>query len=39
VKSDDPQLGERQVVAVGPDLTGRQYAAEWLGQKLADPAR
>ncbi len=39
VKSDDPQLGGRQVVAVGPNLTGRQLPADWLAQKLADPAR
>jgi mono/diheme cytochrome c family protein len=39
MKSDDPRLGERQVVAVGPNLTGRQYPADWLSQKLADPAR
>jgi cytochrome c len=39
VKSDDPQLGERQVVAVGPNLTGRKYPVDWLAQKLADPAQ
>lgn len=39
VKSDDPQLGEREVIRVGPDLTGRQFPVEWLAQKLADPAR
>lgn len=37
-KRDDPEIQERHVVAVGPDLTGRQLPAQWLAAKLADPA-
>lgn len=39
VRSDDPQLGDYQSLSVGPELTGRQFPADWLAQKLADPAR
>lgn len=38
VKTDDPQLGERKAIAVGPALTGRQFPVEWLTQKITDPA-
>jgi len=34
----DPELGDREVVPVGPVLTGRQFPAEWLAQKIKDPA-
>ena len=37
-KRDDPEVQERHVVSVGPELTGRQLPAEWLAAKLADPA-
>ncbi len=39
VKSDDPQLGEKKSLPVGPELTGRQFPMDWITQKLADPAR
>ncbi len=38
VKSDDPRLGGRKSLAVGPELTGRQFPMEWITQKLTDPA-
>lgn len=38
-KLDDPQLGDRKAIPVGPPLTGRQFPVEWLAQKIADPAR
>jgi len=37
-KGDDRAVQGRQVVAVGPELTGRTWPAEWLAAKLADPA-
>ncbi len=39
MKRDDPAASERNELRVGPELTGRQYPAEWLATKLADPAR
>jgi hypothetical protein len=36
---DDTEVQERHQVGVGPDLTGRGFAADWLATKLADPAR
>jgi mono/diheme cytochrome c family protein len=38
-RRDDGDVQERHQVAVGPDLTGRAFAADWLATKLADPAR
>jgi hypothetical protein len=38
-KRDDRQNVGRTDVAIGPDLTGRAFDAEWLATKLADPAR
>jgi mono/diheme cytochrome c family protein len=38
VKRDDPVLGDRNSLSVGPELTGRQFPLEWISQKLADPA-
>ena len=38
-KLDDPQLGDRKAIAVGPALTGRQFPVDWLAQKLAEPER
>ena len=38
MKRDDPVLGERNSLSVGPELTGRQFPLEWISQKLADPA-
>ena len=38
VKADD-SFGEQRTIRVGPDLTNRSFEAEWLAQKLADPAR
>ncbi|MBI2073293.1 MAG: c-type cytochrome [Gemmatimonadetes bacterium] len=38
-KLDDPQLGDRKAIPVGPVLTGRQFPVEWLAQQIADPAR
>ena len=38
-KLDDPELGDRKAIPVGPALTGRQFPVEWLAQKIADPAR
>jgi mono/diheme cytochrome c family protein len=38
-KSDDPEVQERFVAGIGPDLAGRTWPAEWLATKLADPAR
>jgi mono/diheme cytochrome c family protein len=37
-KVDDPQLGDRRAINVGPALTARQFPVEWLTQKIADPA-
>jgi cytochrome c553 len=37
-KTDDPQLGDRTAIPVGPVLTGRQFPTEWLVQKITDPA-
>ena len=34
-----PELVGWQLIQVGPDLTNRSYPADWLAQKLADPAR
>lgn len=39
VKRDDPEVLERGQLSVGPELTGRAFAADWLAQKLADPAK
>ena len=39
MKHDEPEFNDWQVVAVGPDLTGRSFPADWLAQKLADPAQ
>jgi mono/diheme cytochrome c family protein len=39
MKRDDRQLVGRNDAQVGPDLTGRGFAKEWLVTKLADPAR
>jgi mono/diheme cytochrome c family protein len=38
-KRDDAIVQERHQMSVGPDLTGRGFAAEWLATKLADPER
>jgi len=38
-KHDAPEFADWQLVAVGPDLTGRSFPADWLAQKLADPAQ
>lgn len=38
IKRDDPVLGERSSLSVGPELTGRQFPLDWISQKLADPA-
>jgi mono/diheme cytochrome c family protein len=38
-KRDDADVQERHQMSVGPDLTGRGFAADWLTTKLADPAR
>lgn len=38
-KRDDSDVQERHQIAVGPDLTGRAFAAEWLATKLTDPAK
>ena len=38
IKRDDPVLGDRNGLSVGPELTGRQFPLEWISQKLADPA-
>jgi mono/diheme cytochrome c family protein len=38
-KKDVAEFADWQVVRVGPDLMGRSYPAEWLAQKIADPAR
>jgi len=38
-KRDDAVVQERHQTSVGPDLTGRGFAADWLATKLADPAR
>jgi mono/diheme cytochrome c family protein len=37
-KRDDRQMVARGSPAIGPDLTGRGFAPEWLATKLADPA-
>lgn len=39
MKFDEPEFADWRVVAVGPDLTGRSFPADWLAQKLADPAQ
>jgi mono/diheme cytochrome c family protein len=36
---DDQGIDRTEYVAAGPELTGRQFEAGWLRQKLADPAR
>jgi mono/diheme cytochrome c family protein len=38
-KRDDRVMLARGAPAIGPDLTGRGFAADWLAAKLADPAR
>jgi len=38
-KRDDAVVQERHQASVGPDLTGRGFAADWLATKLADPER
>ena len=38
-KQDDPALADWQLMSVGPPLTGRTFPADWLAQKLADPAQ
>jgi mono/diheme cytochrome c family protein len=38
-KKDVAEFADWQVVRVGPDLMGRSYPADWLAQKLADPAQ
>ena len=38
-KHDAPEFADWQLVAWGPDLTGRSFPADWLAQKLADPAQ
>jgi mono/diheme cytochrome c family protein len=37
-KNDDAALSDFQEMRVGPDLTGRSYPAQWLVQKITDPA-
>jgi hypothetical protein len=38
-KRDDRLMVGRNDANIGPDLTGRAFAPEWLAVKLADPAR
>jgi mono/diheme cytochrome c family protein len=38
-KRDDRVMVARNESSVGPDLTGRGFAADWLAAKLADPAK
>jgi mono/diheme cytochrome c family protein len=38
-KGDDREMLGRHEMDIGPALTGRQFSAEWLAGKLADPAR
>ena len=38
-KRDDAVVQERHQASVGPDLTDRRFAADWLATKLADPER
>jgi cytochrome c553 len=38
-KRDDHEMGPRHHVDIGPELTARQFPADWLARKLADPAR
>ncbi len=38
-KKDVSEFADWQVVPVGPDLTGRSFPANWLAQKIADPAQ
>jgi len=38
-KGDDREMLGRHELEIGPPLTGRQFPAEWLAGKLADPAR
>jgi mono/diheme cytochrome c family protein len=38
-KRDDTDVQERHQGPIGPDLTGRAFAPDWLATKLADPAR
>jgi mono/diheme cytochrome c family protein len=38
-KGDDREMLARHDLEIGPPLTGRQFPAEWLAGKLADPAR
>jgi hypothetical protein len=38
-KGDDREVEQRHTVDIGPPLTGRQFPADWLAAKLADPAR
>ena len=37
-KNDDAALKDFHEMRVGPDLTGRSYPAQWLVQKITDPA-
>jgi mono/diheme cytochrome c family protein len=39
LKRDDPALGQEHLDVFTPELSGRQFPAEWLAAKLADPAR
>jgi mono/diheme cytochrome c family protein len=38
-KRDDADVQEQHMVGIGPELTGRSFAAEWLANQLADPTR
>ena len=37
-KKDVSEFADWQVIRVGPDLMGRSFPADWLAQKLANPA-
>lgn len=38
MKRDDPAMPDRNQVQVGPELTGRRFADDWLVLKLTDPS-
>jgi len=38
-KHDEAAFADHDVVAVGPDLTGRTYPEEWLATKIGDPGQ
>ena len=38
-KKDVAEFADWQIIRVGPDLMGRSFPADWLAQKIADPAR